>query len=371
MALARERARDVVGRLPDGGRITVVAAADTANVLVSETDDRAAALEAIDGITATQLPGDLTDAFALASALAARDADSTVVVVTDAAGDELPDVGVGAPRPRRARRLDRCEPGDRRALRPAPRRRRAARPVRRGRQPVGGRGDAPARGLRRRRAGRRARADDPGRPALRGAHQHRARRRHGRRGAAGRIRRAATDDRAFAVVPAEETTRALLVGRRQRVSRERPRAAPPPRAVRGRRRRLRAMHSRRPRRRARRTASSSSTASCRTSRPGLPALYLDPGADGPFGTVEGRIESPAHRPHRSGRAAPALRRSDDRAHRPRPRDRRWPTACAPSSSTPRGRSARRRRRGGRPGASASSASTSASPTCRSRSPSRC
>ena len=97
IALARERARDVVERLPVGGRVTVVAAADTADVLVSETDDTEAALEAIDGIAATQLPGDLTDAFALSSALAARDADSTIVVVTDAAGDELPDVGVGAP----------------------------------------------------------------------------------------------------------------------------------------------------------------------------------------------------------------------------------------------------------------------------------
>ena len=84
MGLARERARDVVARLPVGGRITVVAAADTADVLVSETDDTDAALEAIDGIAATQLPGDLTDAFALSSALAQRDADSTVVVVTDA-----------------------------------------------------------------------------------------------------------------------------------------------------------------------------------------------------------------------------------------------------------------------------------------------
>ena len=97
MALARERAADVVERLPIGGRITVVAAADTADVLVSETDDTDAALEAIDRITATQLPGDLTDAFALSSALAQRDADSTVVVVTDAAGDVLPEVGVGAP----------------------------------------------------------------------------------------------------------------------------------------------------------------------------------------------------------------------------------------------------------------------------------
>ena len=97
MALARARATQVVGRLPEGGRVTVVAAADTADVLINETDDHDAALEAIDGITATQLPGDLTDAFALSSALAARDSDSTIVVVTDASGDELPEVGVGTP----------------------------------------------------------------------------------------------------------------------------------------------------------------------------------------------------------------------------------------------------------------------------------
>lgn len=97
VAEARARAVDVVGRLPEGGRVTVVAASDTASVLVSETDDRDAALEAIETIDATQRAGDLTDAFALASALAARDTDSTVVVVTDASGNELPDLGVEAP----------------------------------------------------------------------------------------------------------------------------------------------------------------------------------------------------------------------------------------------------------------------------------
>jgi len=97
LALAREQAAEVVEQLPEGGRVTVVAAADTANVLVSETDDRDAALEAIDSIAPSQLPGDLTDAFALSSALAARDSDSTIVVVTDASGDQLPEVGVGAP----------------------------------------------------------------------------------------------------------------------------------------------------------------------------------------------------------------------------------------------------------------------------------
>lgn len=97
IALAQAAARRVIGRLPEGGHVTVVAADDSAHVLVSDTDDRAAALAAVDRIVATELPGDLTDAFALASALAARDADSTVVVVTDSNADRLPKVGIGAP----------------------------------------------------------------------------------------------------------------------------------------------------------------------------------------------------------------------------------------------------------------------------------
>ncbi len=97
IVLAQAAARRVIGQLPEGGHVTVVAADDSAHVLVSDTDDRAAALAAVDGIVATQVPGDLTDAFALASALAARDSDSTVVVVTDANADRLPQVGIGAP----------------------------------------------------------------------------------------------------------------------------------------------------------------------------------------------------------------------------------------------------------------------------------
>ena len=95
--LARSAAHGVIQRLPEGGRVTVVTSDDTAHVLVSETDDRAAADAAIDRVVATQLPGNLTDAFALASALAARDSDSTVVVVSDANIARLPSVGIGAP----------------------------------------------------------------------------------------------------------------------------------------------------------------------------------------------------------------------------------------------------------------------------------
>ena len=97
MAQAQAAARRVVGQLPEGGHVTVVAADDSAHVLIGDTDDRSAALAAIDRIQATQVPGDLTDAFALASALAARASDSTVVVVTDANADRLPHVGIGAP----------------------------------------------------------------------------------------------------------------------------------------------------------------------------------------------------------------------------------------------------------------------------------
>ena len=244
MALARERARDVVERLPVGGRITVVAAADTANVLVSETDDTAAALEAIDGITATQLPGDLTDAFALSSALAQRDADSTVVVVTDAAGDELPDVGVGAPV-----LVERVGSTDANqaiaalsALRSAggaqldlfvavsnPSSVEATR-----RLEVYADGElVDARELTIP-AGQRSEALVSTVPAA-------ATR---RRGAAGRIRCAAHRRPRLRSGPGQRDDPHPAGGRRQRVSRECPRAAPPSRALRGRRRRLRGCHGR-------------------------------------------------------------------------------------------------------------------------------
>ncbi|MDQ3880936.1 MAG: BatA and WFA domain-containing protein, partial [Chloroflexota bacterium] len=80
--LAHEAALRVLAELPAGGRVTVVAAADSAQVVVAETDDLAAAADGVTSIVATQLPGDLTDAFALASALAERQPDSEVVLVS-------------------------------------------------------------------------------------------------------------------------------------------------------------------------------------------------------------------------------------------------------------------------------------------------
>ena len=292
LELARERARDVIGRLPVGGRITVVAAADSADVLVSETDDLDAALEAIDGITATQLPGDLTDAFALSSALAARDADSTIVVVTDASGDVLPEVGVGAPV--RIERVGATDTNQAIAALSALRRAggaqldlfvavanpSAAKATRRlevyadgalvdAREltiPAGQRSEAlvstvPG-------ATRTIEARLAGSDAL------------------------VTDDRAFAVVPAEETTRTLLVGGGNAYLENALALLP--------RLELYAVDE---------DGYADALADADEAgtpygmlvfdgvvpdeAPTVPALYLDPGADGTFGTVGARIENPA------------------------------------------------------------------------------
>jgi len=292
LELARERARDVIGRLPVGGRITVVAAADSADVLVSETDDLDAALEAIDGITATQLPGDLTDAFALSSALAARDADSTIVVVTDASGDVLPEVGVGAPvRIERVGATDtnqaivalsalRRAGGAQLDLFVAVANPSAAKATRRlevyadgalvdAREltiPAGQRSEAlvstvPG-------ATRTIEARLAGSDAL------------------------VTDDRAFAVVPAEETTRTLLVGGGNAYLENALALLP--------RLELYAVDED-GYADALADADEAGTpygmlvfdAVVPDEAPTVPALYLDPGADGTFGTVGARIENPA------------------------------------------------------------------------------
>ena len=314
MALARERARDVVERLPVGGRITVVAAADTANVLVSETDDTAAALEAIDGITATQLPGDLTDAFALSSALAQRDADSTVVVVTDAAGDELPDVGVGAPV-----LVERIGATDANqaiaalsALRSAggaqldlfvavsnPSSVEATR-----RLEVYADGElVDARELTIP-PGQRSEALVSTVPASATVVEARL------AGSDALL----TDDRAFAVVPADETTRTLLVGAGNAYLENALALLP--------RLELYAVDA---------DGYEDAVADAEEAGtpygflvfdgvvpddpPELPALYLDPDADGSFGTVEGRVENPAIDRADPDEPAPALRRSHYRPHR--------------------------------------------------------
>ena len=294
MALARQRAAEVVGRLPEGGRVTVVAAADTANVLVSETDDRDAALEAIDGIEASQVPGDLTDAFALASALAARDSDKYdrrrhrclrrspcrtsgsahrwVVEQVGATDANQAIAALSALRRAGGAQLDLFV-----AIANF----------------LAGGGHAPPRGLRRRRARRRARPHHPGRPAVGGNHQHRPL--VSVAGVEARLAGSdalATDDRAFAGVPAEETTRALLVGEGSAYL-ETVLAYPLPRLE------LYAVNEA-----GYEDALEEAAADelpyglfvfdgvVPADPPPGPALYVDPDEDGAFGTVAGRIDGP-------------------------------------------------------------------------------
>jgi hypothetical protein len=291
MAEARARAREVVGRLPVGGRITVVAASDTANVLVSETDDHDAALEAIDEIEATQLPGDLADAFALSAALAARDTDSTIVVVTDAGGGDLPEVGVGAPV--QVERVGTTDANQAIAALSALRRAGGAQLDLFVAVANPSAGDASRRleiyadgALVDARelaipAGQRAEALVTTVPAS-------ARTVEARLAGADAL---ATDDRAFAVVPAEEVTRALLVGEGNAYLENALALLP--------RLELYAIG-----------ASGYVDALAEAQEegqpyglvvfdgvlpeadPDVPALYIDPADDGPYGTIDGRIDAP-------------------------------------------------------------------------------
>jgi hypothetical protein len=95
--VAKQAAGDALRDLPSGGRVSVIAAGRSARVVANGTDDLARVRAAIDSIEATPASGDLGDALRLASALAARSGDAEVLVVTDAALAEPPDVRVEAP----------------------------------------------------------------------------------------------------------------------------------------------------------------------------------------------------------------------------------------------------------------------------------
>jgi hypothetical protein len=83
MEAAKSQAIQLVNGLPEGARITVIAAGEGAQVLVASTQDRRVAHQAIEGIRHTNGHGDLTAALQLASAIAARQPDTEIVVLSD------------------------------------------------------------------------------------------------------------------------------------------------------------------------------------------------------------------------------------------------------------------------------------------------
>ena len=61
----------------------LIAATDRATVLVPSTDDRSRVRSAIDGLTAQTQKSDMTDALKLAGAVAARQANSAIWLLSD------------------------------------------------------------------------------------------------------------------------------------------------------------------------------------------------------------------------------------------------------------------------------------------------
>lgn len=94
---ARDAALAALDGLPAGGKVSVVAAGRTARVVINGTSDLGRVRQAIEEVDVEAAPGDLADALRLASALAARSGDAEVLVATDAALADVPDVRVDAP----------------------------------------------------------------------------------------------------------------------------------------------------------------------------------------------------------------------------------------------------------------------------------
>src|SRR3972149_4700136 len=71
------------GLRPADGRVSIVAAGETARVVANEVTDRGRAADAIEGIRLSNASGDLGDALKLAGGLGARARGAEGLVVTD------------------------------------------------------------------------------------------------------------------------------------------------------------------------------------------------------------------------------------------------------------------------------------------------
>jgi hypothetical protein len=80
---AKAQARQWVDSLPDDVRVTVIAAGDGAQVLASSSRDRRQVRAAIDRIRVAPTGSDLTAALELASAIAARQPDTEIAILSD------------------------------------------------------------------------------------------------------------------------------------------------------------------------------------------------------------------------------------------------------------------------------------------------
>ncbi|MFH1636180.1 MAG: BatA and WFA domain-containing protein, partial [Chloroflexota bacterium] len=80
---AKDQARLIISNLPEETRTTLIAAGEGARVLVSSSTDRRQILQALESLRVQPVSSDLTSALELASAIAARQPDSEIVVLSD------------------------------------------------------------------------------------------------------------------------------------------------------------------------------------------------------------------------------------------------------------------------------------------------
>ncbi len=84
LGAAKQRALQLIDQLPDGGRATIIAIGGLMQVPVAATSDRRELRQAIEQIQLTTSgSSDLTQALTLASALAARESESEVAIISD------------------------------------------------------------------------------------------------------------------------------------------------------------------------------------------------------------------------------------------------------------------------------------------------
>jgi Mg-chelatase subunit ChlD len=83
LAVAQAQARQLIESLPADTRVTVIAAGDVARVLVASSQDRRQARLALDGLEPGSGGSEMASALELASAVAARQPETEIVVLTD------------------------------------------------------------------------------------------------------------------------------------------------------------------------------------------------------------------------------------------------------------------------------------------------
>lgn len=80
---AKTQARQMVDGLPDDARVTVITASDQAQVLVSSSRDRRQIYQVIESIQTSSGGSDISPALGLASAIAARQPDTEIIILSD------------------------------------------------------------------------------------------------------------------------------------------------------------------------------------------------------------------------------------------------------------------------------------------------